>query len=352
MAKNKKIPVASRSILKTPQPVISKADSMPANSANKEIMQTDVSKAKSDTNTKAEKNSANKITQAGSLQSPLRIFQIYYEPWQKDLLDPNYAAIDNSDLKSELAEFLILDKLSKSDYVKGAQLWGALSWRFTERTGMTSADWIRAIENNRGKDVYYCDPMPINEALFHNLWLQGETTHPQFLDLTKAFFKATELPEEYLTSIASSEEFATANYFVGSPKFWSAYLPWVTNVLAAANKKMAPKLRDLMHSKMTEGPHKGLSYVPFILERLFPVFLKTAGKDLSHTKILLPAVENQLNVHLKLLREVKNLAHNTKSAWLAAVWVNYRNLYFMQTNGKDWCSKYLRSITPTDIKFF
>ena len=323
MTKNKKIPAAGRSISKTSQPVMSKADSMPAN----------------------------KIARAGSLQSPLRIFQIYYEPWQKDLLDPNYAAIDNSDLKSELAEFLILDKLSKSDYVKGAQLWGALSWRFTERTGMASADWIRAIENNRGKDVYYCDPMPINEALFHNLWLQGETSHPHFLELSEAFFEAAELPIDYLSSIAPSDAFSTANYFVGTPKFWTSYLPWVTNTLAAANKRMAPKLRDLMHSKIIEGPHKGLTYVPFILERLFPIFLRTAGKELSHTKITLPAVENQLNVHLKLLREVKNLAHSTKSAWLAAVWINYRNLYFMQTNGKDWCAKYLRAITPVDIIF-
>ena len=38
-------------------------------------------------------------------------------------------------------------------------------------------------------------------------------------------------------------------------------------------------------------------------------------------------------------------------AWLAACWVNYRNLYLMQVNGKEWCDKYLRSITPTEITF-
>ena len=102
---------------------------------------------------------------------------------------------------------------------------------------------------------------------------------------------------------------------------------------------------------MADGPHKGLTYVPFILERLFPIFMKSVGKKLSYQKIALPALDNQLNVHLRLLREVKNLAHSTKSPWMAAVWVNYRNLYLMQTNGKDWCAKYLRSITPTEIKF-
>jgi hypothetical protein len=33
--------------------------------------------------------------------------------------------------------------------------------------------------------------------------------------------------------------------------------------------------------------HKGATYVPFIVERLFPIFMKTAGKDLKGHKIAL-----------------------------------------------------------------
>ena len=287
----------------------------------------------------------------GSVKSPLRIFQIYYESWQRDLLDPSFAALDNSGLKSELEEFLVLERLAKSEHVKGAKLWGALSWRFTERTGMKSTDWVAAIQADRGKDVYFCDPAPVNEALYHNLWLQGEIAHPHFLEVCIAFFKATKLPLETLSAIVPGEQYATANYFVGTPRFWELYLPWVTELLKVANKNMPPKERDLMHAKAAEGPHKGMSLMPFILERLFPIFMKTAGKDLSYKKIALPALDAQLNVHLRLLREAKNLAHSSKSAWLAALWVNYRNLYFIQTNGKDWCAKNLRRITPLDIKF-
>jgi hypothetical protein len=31
--------------------------------------------------------------------------------------------------------------------------------------------------------------------------------------------------------------------------------------------------------------------------------------------------------------------------------VNYRNLYLSQTNTKAWCEKYLRLITPTEVRF-
>ena len=309
------------------------------------------SKAPSKGKTKSPGSTAPRLDVPGSVKSPLRIFQIYYESWQRDLLDPSFAAIDNSGLKSELEEFLVLERLAKSDYVKGAKLWGALSWRFTERTGMKSADWVAAIQADRGKDVYFCDPAPVNEALFHNLWLQGEIAHPRFLEVCVAFFKATKLPLETLSAIVPGDQYATANYFVGTPRFWELYLPWVAELFKVANKNMPPKERDLMHAKATDGAHKGMSLMPFILERLFPIFMKTAGKDLSYKKIALPALDAQLNVHLKLLREAKNLAYSSKSAWLGALWVNYRNLYFIQTNGKDWCAKNLRRITPLDSKF-
>ena len=308
-------------------------------------------KANGKTNGKVTGSGGPQLEVPGSVKSPLRIFQIYYESWQRDLLDPSFAALDNSGLKSELEEFLVLERLAKSEHVKGAKLWGALSWRFTERTGMKSTDWVAAIQADRGKDVYFCDPAPVNEALYHNLWLQGEIAHPHFLEVCIAFFKATKLPLETLSAIVPGEQYATANYFVGTPRFWELYLPWVTELFKVANKNMPPKERDLMHAKAAEGPHKGMSLMPFILERLFPIFMKTAGKDLSYKKIALPALDAQLNVHLRLLREAKNLAHSSKSAWLAALWVNYRNLYFIQTNGKDWCAKNLRRITPLDIKF-
>ena len=308
-------------------------------------------KANGKTNGKVAGSGGPQLEVPGSVKSPLRIFQIYYESWQRDLLDPSFAALDNSGLKSELEEFLVLERLAKSEHVKGAKLWGALSWRFTERTGMKSTDWVAAIQADRGKDVYFCDPAPVNEALYHNLWLQGEIAHPHFLEVCIAFFKATKLPLETLSAIVPGEQYATANYFVGTPRFWELYLPWVTELFKVANKNMPPKERDLMHAKAAEGPHKGMSLMPFILERLFPIFMKTAGKDLSYKKIALPALDAQLNVHLRLLREAKNLAHSSKSAWLGALWVNYRNLYFIQTNGKDWCAKNLRRITPLEIKF-
>ena len=289
----------------------------------------------------------------GSTKSSLKIFQIYYENWQRELLDANFVALDNSKSDSELLEFSVFDRLAKSEHIKDAQLWGALSWRFTEKTGMSGADLVKNIQDHPGHDVYFCNPFPHNEALFHNLWLQGETTHPQFLALSQAVFQVAGLPLDELTNISTSDQFSAANYFVATPKFWATYLPWINNILSVANKKLPSKVRDLLHSKQADerGIHHGATYVPFIVERLFPIFMKTAGKSLKAYKIALPERERELNVHLKLLREMKDVAHRTKSAWLAVCWANYRNLYLTQVSGKEWSKKYLRSLTPTEVKF-
>lgn len=290
---------------------------------------------------------------AGSLQSPLRIFQYYQENWQKELLDPNFVALSGIKNNSEFQEFAVFEKLAKSEYVQGAKLWGALSWRFAETTGMAGADLIKYITAHPGADVYFCNPFPHNEALFQNGWLQGETAHANFLALSQAVFQVTGLPVDELTSITSSDHYASCNYFIASPKFWNVYLAWVANVIAQANKKLPAKVRDLMHSAPpgNSGAHPGATYVTFMIERLFPVFMKTAGKSFQGHKIPLPERNRELNVHLKLLREMKDVAHKTKSAWLAACWINYRNLYCTQASGKTWCNKYLRTISPAEIKF-
>jgi hypothetical protein len=290
---------------------------------------------------------------AASLESSMRIFQIYYEPWQRELLDPNFIPLDNSKDRSELLEFSVFERLAQSNYVKGASLWGALSWRFTEKTGMSGDDWVKNITSHPGFDVYYCDPNPQNEALFHNLWMQGETSHPQFLAICQAVFQVVGLPTEELISILPSEHYSSTNCFVATPKFWANYLNWVKNVLTLANKKLPPKVRDLLHSTNADdrGLHKGSTYIPFIVERLFPVFMKTAGKGMKGYKVALPEREKELNVHLKLLREMKDLSHKTNSAWLAACWVNYRNLYLTQVQKKDWCAQYLTALNPKEIKF-
>ena len=285
--------------------------------------------------------------------SKLRIFQIHYQPEQVAQLDPAFEAYDNTDDPSPLLEFNVFRKLHQSELVKGAELWGALSWKFTQKTGLSGADLRGIIASKPGHDVYYCNPYPELEAQYHNLWLQGETAHPNFLVLCQEFFEVTGIRLDHLKAFVPSNLFTASNYFVASPRFWAAYMNFVEDAIAKAESRMSKTARAMIYSSAADriGVHAGASYLPFIVERLFAVFLAEHEKEFSAYKFALPAKEEGLNVHLKLLRQMKDLSVKNKSLWMATCWVNYRNLYMSNSYGADWCRKYLKNVTPTEFKY-
>lgn len=315
--------------------------------------QTSTSHEEVATQTKRARSSLSKNFLKLPSEQDIRIFQIYYEDWHRELLDPAFNPLNNSQVTSELMEFEVFERLFCSSHVNDSKLWGALSWRYKEKTGITGAQLIKIIQANPDIDVYYCNPHVANEALFHNAWLQGEVCHPQLLKLSTALFDAVGLDRQQLYTLSPSTSWSAANYFVGSHLFWKKYLAFVRDILNLAEKKLDSQTLNVLRMKTADikGMHRGATYLPFIIERLFSIFIQTVGKQLRVFKIPLPERERELNIHLKMLRDMKDVAYQQQSPWLAACWINYRNLYFTQFYGQAWCQRYLRAITPTEIRF-
>ncbi len=282
-----------------------------------------------------------------------RLFQLYFEPWQRELIDPAFRPLEVGPSAHDATEFAVLARLRRHEATAGATLWGVLPWRFTELTGMLGSDWVREIEANPDADLYFCNPWPMHEAVFHNLWCQGEAAYPRVIELGGAFLEAAGLPVSDLAVIHPSGRFAASDCLVASPRFWDSYLPFVDRALAQARRQMPPALRELLHQKLepVDALYGASTYLSLILERLLPLFLQTEGRVFRTHRIALPQRESELNVHQRLLREMRDMACQTKSAWLAACWVNYRNLYLSQTESKDWIQQHLRAITPAELRF-
>ena len=271
---------------------------------------------------------AKKKATPAKTDSNVRIFQIYYQSYQRQHLDPAFEPYNNVGDNNPLFEFNVFQKLMNSDLLKEADLWRALSWEFTQKTGISGAEFRKVISSNPGYDIYYCNSYPEVEALYHNLWLQGETSHPNFLILCREFFEAAGLTTDTLTALQSSSAFATSNFFVASPTFWNGYLKFINHAIERANKNMSSTARAMIYSSAADqmGLHAGANYLPFIVERLLSLYLEDAGKKLRTFKVPLHGKEEKLNVHLQLLRQMKDAAVNSKSLWMATCWVNYRNL--------------------------
>ncbi|MDZ5461776.1 hypothetical protein, partial [Azohydromonas lata] len=286
-------------------------------------------------------------------RSVLPIFQIYFKEEQRPGLDPTFTPLDNAGRDDPLREFAVFERLAAEPALQRAPLWGALSWRFGQKTGLSGAALLKAIADKPGQDLYFCNPYPEHEALYINGWQQGVPSHPAFTELCTAVLKAAGLDEAELGAVQSSARFSACNYFVGSPAFWGAYLPWVRGVVDRARAALPAAVLRVLDSPLSDpkGLHAGSTYWPFIVERLLPLFLRQAGSGLKVHKIALPASEARMNVHLQRLREMKDMAHRSKSRWLYGCWLNYRNLYMLQTAGSAWCKRYLPKISATAFDF-
>jgi len=288
------------------------------------------------------------------MKSSTNIYQIHYRAEQVPFLEPDFIPYDNAGDDDPLLEFNVFRKIQRSKKLKKGKLWGALSWKFTKKTGMTGVELFDYIEKNAGYDVYYCNPHPEFEGIYHNLWLQGETAHPDFLTICGEVFKYADLPVKTLTSFHPARAFASTNYIIATPVFWKSYIAFVENILEKVQARASNKTLKMMYSNAADakGVHAGANYLPFIVERLFSIFLMSPeGRSLRALKYPLPALEAKLNVHQRQLREMKEVACAQHSAWMASCWVNYRNLYFAQQHGKVWLGKYLKTINPTSLDF-
>ncbi len=283
----------------------------------------------------------------------IRVFQIHYHPEQIAQLDPAFVAYDNAGDSSPLLEFNVFRKIVASGLAEGADLWGALSWKFTQKTGLSGQELINTIRVNPGYDAYFCNPFPETEALFHNLWCQGETAHPDFLNLSFDFLQAAGLPTATLDELSPSWLFAATNYFVATPDFWQNYLRFVSDALDQAQANLLPPARIVLFSSLADprSMHAEASYLPFIIERLFGLFLSLHGDKYKAFKYLARKADTPApNEHLKTLNAIKDKAIATQDKWLAGCWLNYCRTYVALVHGRAWARQIHATAMPTRLQ--
>ena len=98
--------------------------------------------------------------------------------------------------------------------------------------------------------------------------------------------------------------------------------------------------------KSTNRAYGNETYLGLISRNLFPFYLSRYGSESKALKVLLPTRESRLNEHVRTLRHLREASVQSKSAWLAAAWLNYRNLYLLGVNGRAWCDQNLPLISP------
>lgn len=282
----------------------------------------------------------------------VKIFQIYYKDGQRTLLDSSFEPLDNSGRSDPFLEFAVFQRLFGGLDFSGDGYYGALSWRFFEKTGLNGESLVSYIGSHPEVDLFYMNPYPHNEALHQSLWVQGETAHPGFLEVSEAFFVAAGLDASDLYRFTPSKSFSVCNYFVARAVFWKGFISFVQRCLELAEANMTPVLRNKMYSSDGDwkGIHKGATYIPFIIERLLPVFLRSPEGRLLHThQIPLPVKEAKLSDDLLELKEIKDVAILARSTRILDLWREKREAYCSIYFSKAWNERNMRLLNDAPV---
>lgn len=287
--------------------------------------------------------------QSGSKAAKCVIVQTYSEPGDRSRVDPEFTpckvrgGIDGG--------FSVLKKIHASGQLSDASMWGILPLEFASHTALSSAQ-ILGLANSTECDYLYCAPEPESDALFHNVWIGTEAKNSGCMELAQSFLAPAGVDGAALWKVHPLEAFASPSFIIAKTRFWTAYVSYVDQVVTAARKAASPHLLDMLSRPITGSTRDDTrkSCLSLITDNLLSLFITSDGARFKAMR-LPPQKEERVNVHLRLLREMRDVALKTKSRWLAACWVNYRNLYLGQTRGQEWCRQYLRLLTPMNLDF-
>jgi len=201
------------------------------------------------------------------------IHQIYYDPIQVAQLEPAFIPYDNTaNPNREWAEYHIFETEFKKGTQKKFDFTGFVSWKFGQKSRIPGDRFIRFMHENPGVDVYFLNPFPMEELLFPNVWLQGEFYHPGILDFSERLLARAGVAFDLRGWRQSRENFAFCNYWAGNTRFWEAYMAFTGKLAEILRSGLTPQEKDFLHSIASKT--NNFSYIAFIMERMFSVFLQ------------------------------------------------------------------------------
>ena len=200
------------------------------------------------------------------------IHQIYYDPAQVAKLEPGFIPYDNTtNPNREWAEYHVFETEFRKGTYKKFDFTGFVSWKFGQKSTIPGERFLRFIAENPGADVYFLNPFPMEELLFRNVWLQGEFYHPGILDFSQRLLARAGYQIDLRSWDEPRDNFAFCNYWAGNARFWEQYMEFTGKLAAILRVGLDARDKDFLHSIASKT--NNFSYIAFIMERMFSVFL-------------------------------------------------------------------------------
>lgn len=208
------------------------------------------------------------------------IHQIYYDVKQLPKLEKSFIPYDNTaNTNREWAEYHVFETEYRKGTYRNFDYTGFVSWKFGQKSRISGARFQEFMRENPGADVYFINPFPMEELLFRNVWEQGEFYHPGIRDISQKLVEQAGIDLDLKSWPEPRETFAFCNYWAGNAVFWGKYMDFTGKIARILREGLDESDRIFLHSIASRT--NNFSYIAFIMERLFSVFITDAASRLK-----------------------------------------------------------------------
>ena len=206
-----------------------------------------------------------------AVQPAIHLFQIAYSEATLAGVEPGYAVLDNmANPRPDWFEYWPIRRFLLEQPLDESAFYGFFSPKFGHKTGLGHAQ-VQAfvLDAAPRADVVLFSPQPDMGAFFLNVFEQGETFDPGFLDACTQWLQAIGRPLPLSQLVMDSRQVVFSNYFVARPAFWREWLLLNETLFALCEGEDGPLRRALCHPTSYAGAHRKV----FIQERTASLLL-------------------------------------------------------------------------------
>lgn len=204
-----------------------------------------------------------------------KLFQICFEEDQIKDVDPLFTPFDNTENpKPEEREYYNFLKVwdNENGILDGVDAYGMFGPRWQEKLRYGSKDIAYEIENNPGYDVYLFNHARIVDALFFNVWEQGEHWHPGIRQVAQKALELAGYDSNVINDLMFDQTTCYCSYFVATKEFWSDYLDFLVRIKYYL-ESLPEEEKKIYEGSAGYARDRNLNLFPFIIERMFSTFL-------------------------------------------------------------------------------
>lgn len=204
----------------------------------------------------------------------LRLFQIYYNEETRNLLDPAFTPLDNSENpRPDWAEYWPIRNLLNSTTFAEDDYIGVFSPRFSSKTGIDGASARQLVDAAPEADMYSLSPYFDQGALHLSPFEQGERKHPGLMPLMEKLLPELAVTLNPRELVCDQTTTIFANYFIARYTVWRAWFALSEQIFRICEAGDSDLARELNQSTL----HRGTESYPmkvFVMERLITVVLE------------------------------------------------------------------------------